>query len=103
MDALQKELDITWPELGVQLLGVNQAGYDAANDVITDTRDIPWLQDVPEVLVWDVWAVGWRDLYILDGENRLVAVFNLTEHNLQLPAEYEALRDLLLQTAGVDE
>ena len=103
MDTMQKELDLTWPELDIQLLGVNQSGYSAANDQITDERDIPWLQDVPEVLVWELWAVGWRDLYVLDGENRLVAVFNLTDHNLAIPGEYDALLELLLQTAGVSE
>ncbi len=63
-------------------------------------REIPWLQDTPEEDVWTRWAVEFRDLVILDGNNRKVAVFNLTEHNLDVPAEVEALRALLLDAAS---
>ena len=84
----------------IHLLGVNQAGFGAANDQVCDGNDIPWLQDVPEVLAWDAWGVTFRDLILLDEENRPFAVFNLTEHSLQVPTEYEALRSLLIQAAG---
>ncbi len=103
MDALQNELDITHPEVEIELIGVNQAGFDAANEQVCDGRDIPWLQDMPEVLAWESWGVTFRDLYILDADNRPFAVFNLTDHNLQVPTEYEALRDLLLEAAGYEQ
>jgi hypothetical protein len=103
MQQLQAELDADYPELEIQLLGVNQAGYDAANEQITDGRDLPWLQDTVEVNAWNLWGVGWRDLYVLDGENRVVGNYNLTEHNLSLPPEYDGLKALLLEAAGVVE
>jgi len=63
-------------------------------------RDLPWLQDTARDDVWGSWDVAYRDLVILDADNRKVAVFNLTEHNLDDPAEVDALRQLLLDAAG---
>lgn len=37
---------------------------------------------------------------ILDAQNRKVGVFNLTEHDLQKPDEYAALKALLLSLAA---
>lgn len=67
---------------------------------MTAGRDLPWLQDDAQVDAWGAWEVEYRDLVVLDRENRPVGVFNLTEHNLQVPAEYAALRDMLLGVAG---
>ncbi len=51
------------------------------------------------MLAWDVWDVTWRELVVLDRENRPVAIFSVSDHNLQQPTEYEALRDLLIAVA----
>jgi hypothetical protein len=84
----------------VQLVGVNESGLESGNEAMTSGRDLPWLQDVPEVDVWSTWAVGYRDVWILDGENRLLTVYNLTEHDLREPANYEELRALLIDAAA---
>lgn len=62
--------------------------------------DLPWLQDTESQSVWERWEPAYRDLVILDRSNRPVSVFNLTDHNLDIPAEMEALRDLLLDAAA---
>ena len=62
-------------------------------------RTIPYLQD-PDDGTWNRWAVTYRDVVILDAQNRKVGVFNLTEHDLQQPEEYAALKALLLSLAG---
>ncbi len=52
--------------------------------------------------MWASWGATWRDVRILDAENTVVAVYNLTEHDLAEPAHYDALRALLLEAAGAE-
>ncbi len=102
MNDLQAELEADHPDLAIQIIGVNEVGYEAGNETMCDGRDLPWLQDVAEVDVWNVlWLVTYRDLIVLDGDNRIFGIYNVTEHNLQVPDEYEGLRSLLLEAAGV--
>lgn len=61
---------------------------------------LPWLQDTAEANVWVSWNVAYRDVWVLDGENKLVAVYNVTEHNLADAANYQALKDILIGAAG---
>ena len=64
-------------------------------------RILPWLQDTAEQRVWqDKWQVTSRDVVVLDAENRKVAVFNCTTHNLADPGNYEALKAILLAAAN---
>ena len=100
---MQKELDA---ELGgepgskVQLLGVNGIGQDAGNPAITARRTLPWLQDTASDAVWVSWNVSYRDVVVLDGENRPVAIYNVTSNNLGVPENYAALKQILLDTAN---
>jgi hypothetical protein len=104
MQLLQTELDVEYPELGIQIIGVNGADYESGNATMCEGRDLPWLQDTFELNVWDdVWGVGYRDVYILDAENVLFSVYNVTEHNLSDPVEYAGLRAVLLEAAGIVE
>lgn len=86
-------------------MGINAEGQEIGNASMTDGRDIPWLQDVDADAdgksdVWDnLWNVTWRDVVILDDENVEVGVFNLTEHDLAIQEEYNALRQMLIDTA----
>lgn len=84
----------------MKLLGVNESGLESGNDVTTAGRDLPWLQDVAEVDVWSTWSVGYRDVWILDRQNELLAIYNLSEHDLREPANYEELKALLLDAAA---
>jgi hypothetical protein len=96
---MQKELDA---ELGakVQLLGVNGIGQEAGNPSITANRTIPWLQDTASEAVWASWNVTYRDVVVLDGENRPVAIYNVTSNNLGIPENYAALKQILLDAAA---
>lgn len=84
----------------MRLVGINESGLESGNDTATAGRDLPWLQDVVEVDVWSTWGVGYRDVWILDRQNQLLAVYNLTEHDLREPASYEELKTLLLDAAA---
>ena len=83
----------------VHLLGINATGLEAGNVVITAGRTLPWLQDTSRQDVWSAWQVVWRDVVVLDAENRKIGVYNLTVHDLGAPANYVALRSLLLAAA----
>ena len=63
-------------------------------------RTIPWVQDTGAEDVWGRWGVANRDVVVLDSLNHPAAVYNLTEHNLAIPADYDSLKALLLRIAG---
>src|SRR5262245_6869141 len=100
---MQHELDAAAGPgmLPIALLGVNEVGQESDNEVMCDGRTLPWLQDTSQQDVWHTkWVVTWRDVVVLDAENRRIAVYNLTTHNLGDPINYATLRDLLLRAAG---
>lgn len=103
---MQNELDGTYPELAVQILGCNEVGLEHGNPSITSGRDIPWLQDIDKDMdgqsdVWTSWEVVFRDVIIVDRDNLRVAAFNLTMNSLAIPENYETLKQLFVETALV--
>ena len=96
---MQGELDAEFPDLPIQLLGVNGAGYEAGVPEMIDGRVLPLLQDTAEDDVWGAWQVVYRDVVILDRDNAPVGVFNLTEHDLADAADYAALKTMLIDAA----
>ncbi|MCY0992525.1 hypothetical protein OV203_35625 [Nannocystis sp. ILAH1] len=93
------ELNGEFPDLGIELLGVNGAGFESGVPQMASGRFIPLLQDVAEVDAWTQWEVVYRDVIILDRDGAPVGVFNLTEHDLSMMGEYEALKGMLLDVA----
>ncbi|MCA9620132.1 MAG: hypothetical protein KC731_13995 [Myxococcales bacterium] len=90
--------------MAVQILGVNedghqQADYNAAGK-ICDGRDLPFLESGPSDSAWTDWRVTYRDVVVLNADNEVVAVFNLTSHDLADAANHAALRDILTGAAG---
>ena len=84
-------------------------------DLATNDINLPLLQDTEEQDVWVTgWAVTYRDVVILDSNNVLVGVFNLTTNNLGSSdltqdfdgdgtldsTNYEYLKSLLLSAAA---
>lgn len=103
MNQMQGEIDAA---LGgnagskVQFLGVNETGHESGNMSVTNGRVLPWLQDTAEQQVWKTWAITFRDVVVLDAENRPIAVYNVTTHNLADVANYAALKQILLDAAA---
>ena len=60
---------------------------------------MPWLQDTSVNSAWSLWGVTYRDVRILDAQNRLRAVYNLTAHDLTFATNRAALKELLLEAA----
>src|SRR5262245_60276906 len=97
---MQADAALTRLPLEVRILGVNQAGHESGNGVNCAGRSIPWLQDVLATNVWLLWQVTYRDVIILDDQNMLVSIYNLTSNDLQVPANYDTLRGLLVDAAS---
>ena len=99
---MQTQLDArrTSRDLDIHLLGVNETGYERDNAINCEGRDIPWLQETADELVWEPWEVEYRDVIIVDAENRRLAVFNLSTYDLDHSANYDSLKTLLLEFAS---
>jgi len=99
---MQKELETENPSTIIRLAGINQIGSEdpAANQLNCDLRDIPWLQDILAENVWVDWQVTYRDVIILDVENKVVDVYNLSTYNLANAANYAELKSRLKAAAG---
>jgi hypothetical protein len=96
---MQAEIESMGTPRPVRILGVNAAGQESDNALICEGRSIPWLQDTAEQSVWSSWQVTYRDVVILDAENRVLQAYNLTSHNLGVPANYTELKNKLLAAA----
>lgn len=102
MNQMQSEIDA---ELGgdpgskVQFVGINEAGHEAGNPLITNGRNLPWLQDTIDEQVWKNWGITFRDVVVLDAENRPIAVHNVTTYPLSVTENYAALKQILLDAA----
>jgi hypothetical protein len=96
---MQNELAIEEPGLSIQLLAINESGYDSGLDTMSGLGDLPLLQDTDEETVWDDWDVTFRDVVILNSDNEQVGVFNLTTHSLAVSENYEELKSLLLASS----
>ena len=96
---MQADLDAEFPGV-VQILGVNDVGFEGGNATITDGRDLPWLQNTADADLWNAWNVTYRDVWVLDGDNIPVGIFNVTGNNLSDAANYETLRALFVEAMG---
>ena len=66
---------------------------------MTDGRDLPWLQDTDEDLVWDSWDHVYRDVIILGPSNEEVGRYNVSSFDLSDDDNYTALVELLVEAA----
>lgn len=94
---MQDEFDAAG--MNVTIVGLNAVGLEDGNGFITMGRDLPWLQDVPEEEVWATWGITYRDVVILDANNEVLAIYNLTQHNLGDASNYAELYDLFATAA----
>jgi len=97
---MQKELDAMGLPVTVGIMGVNAIGHESQNAAACNGRDIPWLQETVADPAWSKWGAEYRDVVILDEANVRTEVYNLTEHDLNLTANYEELKAKLIAAAG---
>jgi len=82
------------------ILGLTQIPDSLGNATVVIGRTIPWLQDTEEWKAWESWQVTYRDVVILDGENKVLHVYNLTRYDLAIAANYATLKNLILEAAA---
>ncbi len=66
---------------------------------MTDGRDLPWLQDTEEDLVWDSWDHVYRDVVLLGEDNVEVGRYNLSTYDLSEADNYTELLELFVDAA----
>jgi hypothetical protein len=93
------ELKATNPAVNIEILGVNRNDESAYNYLMTLGRSLPWLQDTTDNSVWSLLGVTYRDVRILDPQNHLFAVFNLTTYDLYYETNRATLKKLFLAAA----
>jgi hypothetical protein len=72
-------------------LGLNNTNSTGA---IYSSTTLPWL--LGGYPVQTAWGAVNRDIVILDADNEYVASFNCTSSSLSTPANYDALRALMV-------
>ena len=95
---MQAELDGEVHMKPIDILGVNLAGL-GNNEAFCSGKTIPWLQDTADAMVWASWGAAWRDVFVLDGELKPVAIYNLSANNLGDPAKYAELKAIITGAA----
>lgn len=103
MNQLQAELNAETTLRPVRILGINEAGQESGNATIVAGRVLPWLQDTVSVNVWQQWQVTYRDVIVLDAENKRITAFNVTNQDLSNADNYAALKAILLEAANRSE
>jgi hypothetical protein len=96
---MQHDIDSVAISVSVQILGVNEYGQDGGNADMCRGRTLPWLQDTRAAHAWRSWRVTFRDVVILDRENKIHGIYNLTVHDLADTTNYAELERLLLEAA----
>lgn len=101
---MQADLSANEPLLDIEVIGVNWAGLEAGNSDATESKSIPWLQDVDldadQVSdAWANWGAEHLDLVVLDGHNEPLAKTTLIGAGLDQQVNYSSLRETLVDMA----
>ena len=86
--------------MAVQLHAINEMGYSSGIEAAVEKGSLPLLQDDSSQDVWTRWGVTYRDVVVLDGENRIAGVVNLSNNSLANEDTWSTLKGLLLEASG---
>lgn len=85
---------------------IDQPTYNFLVPLVSTNRPmIPWLQDTNSAQgdVWKRWNVVYRDVRILDTQNRLRGVYNLTANDLGNAQNRQTLKSMILEVARAED
>jgi hypothetical protein len=100
LQSLLEELKAARPALNIEIVGINKVTAAFQNYQATAMRTLPWLQPTTSsVDPWVSWNSEWRDVVVLDSQNRVRNIYNLTGHSLDVPAYRETMRQMFLDAA----
>ena len=107
LNAMQDDFDTNDPNLGIEIVGINQAGRESGNSSVTAGNNIPWLQDVDldqngEADAWEDWEAQLRDVIIVNAQNEQVSKINLTPNDLADAANYALLRSMITDAIAAE-
>ena len=74
-------------------------GTSSGTSVFTVALNLPMVQDDSALGIWSDWGAIWRDVYILNENNELVLVYNLTQNSLFNSNNYDTLMQHFIDTA----
>ena len=97
---MEAELAKEHPELSVAILAIDEVGHEDGMPDVAKTADLPCLQDTAKDDVWGSWGAEWRDVYVLNAENEVTAVYNLTLFSLSDPENYATLEALFVDAGN---
>ena len=79
---MQDELAAEYPNLNITILSINMIGAESGVALIPATDHLPIYNDDTNTNIWSNWGGGWRDVYILNQQNEIYTIYNLTQNNL---------------------
>ena len=66
-------------DINVYAMGVGQNNSVSIN-LITQNNNLPWVKSIDGCNVWSDWGAMNRDLFIMDKNNEIVSIINLTQN-----------------------
>jgi hypothetical protein len=103
LQAIQSELKAEYPDLNIEIIGVNQFDKSDGNTGITKLCTFPWLQDETNVNAWLSWQANKDDFFMVDSTGRLRGLFFLKSNDLSDPKNRETLKKMLLDAAVIKD
>lgn len=79
---MQNELSADYPSLNIDILAINQLGAESGIASISSAHHLPIVNDESSIGIWSNWGGVWRDVFILNQQNEIHTIYNLTQHNL---------------------
>ena len=83
----------------IAIIGLNAVGFNTKDSFI-EGRTLPWLLDTKTERVWETWRAEYRDLIILDEENYPIAIYNLSETDLNNSDSFNEVYESFLSYAN---
>ena len=96
---MQAELAQAYPELDIKIFGINMSGTASGTASFGTNHTLPMVQDDFSLGIWSDWGAQWRDVYILNENNELVFVYNLTQYSLSDATNYDTLQQYFIDFA----
>lgn len=88
---MQADLEANYPNLDIEIFGINMKGTSVGTSSFSSALNLPMVQDSNTLGIWNDWGAQWRDVYILNEDNELYLVYNLTQYSLSDNNNYNAL------------
>ena len=87
----------------IEILGISWSNT-SFDPLMTQGRDLPWLQDTSGGDVTADWGAAWRDFVIIDPANgRPLAAYNLSNNSLDIAENYNELKGILTGLAALKD